>query len=80
MAGHLCRLKYILTTDSQLINGDSVVTTGYDGIFPPDLPVGEVVSVTSTEDLFQDIKIKPYFNIRNLDQVAVIKLNAKEFF
>lgn len=80
LASHLCLLKYILATDSQNLTGDSVLTTGYGGIFPPGIPVGEVISVTLSEDLFQDIKVKPYFDIRHLDQVAVIKLNAKEFF
>lgn len=80
LANHLCLLKYILATDSQNLTGDSVLTTGYGGIFPPGIPVGEVISVTLSEDLFQDIKVKPYFDIRHLDQVAVIKLNAKEFF
>lgn len=80
MADGLCRIKYILATDTRLKIGDSIVTTGYDGIYPPGIPVGEILSVTSTSDLFQDIKVKPYFDFRHLDKVAVIKLNPKEFF
>ncbi len=77
--GH-CRLKYILSTDSALQEGDFVVTTGYDGIFPPGIRVGVVASVSETSTLFKKVRVEPFFNFQRLNLLAVIRLNAKEFF
>jgi rod shape-determining protein MreC len=79
-ANGLCRLKYILTTDSNLQKGDTLITTGYDGIFLPGIPVGEIISVTTTSGLFQEIKVMPFFNFRSLSQMAILQINPKELF
>jgi rod shape-determining protein MreC len=79
-SGGLCELKYILSTDKELKQGDQIITTGYDGIFPPAVKVGVIVESKNTTTLFWKISVKPYFDIRNLDRVAVIELDVKSFF
>lgn len=42
-----------------VLPGDTVVTTGFDGVFPPDVPVGTVLDVISTDaDEFQTLLIE----------------------
>lgn len=75
-----CVLKYILSTNEELKNGDTLITSGFDGIFPSGIPVGEVVSVVRTTSLFHDIRIKPYFDFRHLDPVAVLRIGPTDIY
>jgi len=76
----ICEMEYILSTDEEIKEGDVLVTTGYDGIFPPYLKVGQVVSVKVTPELFKEIKVIPNFNATQLRQVVVLRLNVNEIF
>jgi rod shape-determining protein MreC len=76
----MCVLKYIVQTDEEVDIGDVLTTSGFDKIYPPGIPVGEVIAVDSTEELFKRIKVRPYFQIRHLDALAVIKLDSKSIF
>jgi len=75
-----CRLIHILTTDENLKVGDILYTTGYDGLFPPGVPVGEVASHKTTQDLFQEVLVEPKFDLRKMDRLAVIGLDPKDVF
>lgn len=76
----MCVLKYIVQTDDEVVIGDVLTTSGYDKIYPPGIPVGEVIAVDPTDELFKRIKVRPYFQIRHLDALAVIKLDSKSIF
>jgi len=76
----ICEMEYILSTDEEITEGDVLVTTGYDGIFPPYLKAGQVLSVKITPELFKEIKVSPYFNATQLQQVVVLRLNVNEIF
>ncbi len=76
----ICDLNYILSTDEEVRKGDVLVTTGHDGIFPPGLRVGEVLSVEKTSDLFKSVKVRPYFRIDRLHQIVVIRANTNIVF
>lgn len=53
--------------------GDKVVTTGLDGLFPPDLLVGFVRTIDSPENqIFQNAKINSPANFNHLRIVSVI--------
>jgi rod shape-determining protein MreC len=73
-----CKLAYILSTDQNVFEGDNLITSGFDGIFPPGIAVGEIVAITQTEELFKDIRVKPHFEFRHLDQLAVIMVESKD--
>jgi len=75
-----CKLDYILSTDRDVFEGDSLITSGFDGIFPPGLAVGEIVSISPTEELFKEIKVRPHFEFRHLDQLAVIMVESKDLY
>ncbi len=65
-------VDYIYPTSS-VKQGDEVFTSGLDGVFPPGLPVGQVVSVRKTSGLFFKIKVKPHFSLRTLKWVGIIR-------
>lgn len=52
--------------------GDSVVTSGFSAIFPPDYTVGVVESFNVQEGNFYDIRVKLAVDFRNLTHVNVI--------
>lgn len=74
----LCVFKYILATEDNISIGENILTSGYDGIFIPEIQVGQIVSVKESTSLFKQIKVKPFFDFRHLDHVAVIIGDVKE--
>ncbi|MFO7866858.1 MAG: rod shape-determining protein MreC [Candidatus Aminicenantes bacterium] len=79
-AGGMCRLKYILSTDTTIMPGDVLITTGFDGIYPPDLEVGKVDSVKKSQDLFRSIKVQPMFKFKDLDIVGIITMDINDAY
>jgi len=67
-----CLLKYILSTAENIAVGDEVLTSGYDRIYPPGLPVGTIISVGRDSTLFKAIVVRPYFDFKALNLVAVL--------
>jgi len=67
-----CRVNY-LPKDALLIKGDSVVTSGLGGLYPPGIPVGEVVQFeTHKTGLYQSAEVVPKAPIEALRYVFVI--------
>ena len=76
----MCILKYIEGTESGVETGDILITSGFDNVYPPGIPVGKIVTMKTTDELFKDIFVQPFFKLRSLDQLAVIKLDPNEIF
>ena len=76
----MCLLEYILSTDEDFFQGERVYTSGFDGIFPPGISVGEIISLETTSGLFKKIMVKPYFKFQDLDNLAVIKIKNLNIF
>lgn len=75
-----CFLEYIHVTTEGIYEGEDIITSGKDGLFPSGIKVGKIVSITTSTSLFKQVKVKPYFDIRDLDQVAVIMRDPMEIF
>lgn len=75
-----CSLNYILSTTEDISKGEEIITSGFDGIFPPGIKAGKIISTTPSTSLFQVVRVKPYFDFRKLDQVAIIMIDPKEIF
>jgi rod shape-determining protein MreC len=60
--------------DEEIKPGDSIVTSGGDGVFPKGLPVGTVQRVFPDQerDPFLSIEVKPAVNLGRLEEVLVI--------
>ncbi len=78
-----CFLKYVLATTKieDIPEGEEIISSGYDRIYPSGLKLGKIVSVKQEEtSLHWRIVVEPYLDFRYLDQVAVIMKDPKEFF
>jgi rod shape-determining protein MreC len=75
-----CFLEYIHVTTEGIYEGEGIITSGKDGLFPSGIKVGKIVSITTSTSLFKQVKVEPYFDIRDLDQVAVIMRDPMEIF
>lgn len=75
-----CFLEYIHVTTEDIYEGEDIITSGKDGLFPSGIKVGKIVSITTNTSLFKQVKVEPYFDIRDLDQVAVIMKDPMEIF
>jgi rod shape-determining protein MreC len=68
-----CGLKYVKRTEDIQV-GDTIVTSGLDGIFPKGLPIGKVVSVDKRgQGLFQYAEIAPRVDAEQLEEVMVAR-------
>lgn len=68
----LCRLDYALRADD-LIEGDLLVTSGTDGVFPSGLPVGKVTRLRRQPyGLYQNADVVPAVDVTKLEEVLVI--------
>ena len=63
------RLSY-LPAGVQMNPGDRVVTSGHGGVFPPDLPIGVVTSVSDGVAFVQ-----PFVQFHRLDYVRIVRHN-----
>ncbi|MEQ8924175.1 MAG: rod shape-determining protein MreC [Fulvivirga sp.] len=87
--GDLCTVKWggedyltanvlYLPRHVQLSAGDTIITSGYNAIFPEGIPVGTVESFEISEDaLFYDAYIKLSTDLNKLSYVYLIKNNLK---
>ena len=67
-----CRLKFI-PHESTVQEGEAVITSGLDRIFPPGIPVGYVAQIhTKGSGIFQEIEVVPFVDDRQIEVVTVI--------
>lgn len=72
-----CRLDYALRADD-LIEGDELVTSGTDGVFPRGLPVGKVARLRrTTYGLYQNADVLPAVDVTKLEEVLVLASSVR---
>lgn len=70
------KLEYALRSDD-IEEGDVLVTSGTDGVFPPGLPVGKVIEVQrKTSATFLRAQVVPTVEVRQLEEVLVVLAQA----
>lgn len=67
-----CKLKYI-PSEIEVKEGENVITSGLDRLFPSGIPVGYVSKVNKYVGLFQEIEVIPFIDNRRLEFVAIVK-------
>jgi len=68
----MCKLDYALRAED-MAEGDLLVTSGTDGVFPRGLPVGKVTQLKkSGNGLFQDAMVDPAVNVTRVEEVLVV--------
>jgi rod shape-determining protein MreC len=66
-----CGLKYVKRTEDVQV-GDTVVTSGLDGVFPKGVPIGHVVAVDKQgQGLFQYAEVAPRVDFGQLEELLV---------
>ncbi len=66
-------------SDESVPQGEQVLTSGGDRIFPKGLPIGTVTKVSTGSDLFLNIRIRPSANLSKLEEVLVVtKIDEKQ--
>jgi rod shape-determining protein MreC len=66
----LLLMKYV-PNDDAVNNGERVVTSGMDRIFPRDLPVGTIVEIKPGNP-FKQIRVRPAAKLERLEEVIVL--------
>lgn len=77
-----CLMKYVLATtrSEEISEGEDVITSGYDRMYPDGIRAGRILLIASDASLHKHIIVEPYFDFRYLDQIAVIMKDPQEFF
>jgi rod shape-determining protein MreC len=65
------RLEYVSEV-ADVVVGDTVVTSGIDGIYPKGFVIGSVVSVDKSGGAYRSIAIEPSIDFTSLEQVLVV--------
>ncbi len=55
------------------VPGDSVVTSGYNAVFPEGILIGQIEDVNLTDELFYDLRVKLSQDFRKLSYVEVVR-------
>lgn len=74
--GDLCMLDYI-GSHVRVARGETVYTSGLDGVFPSGLPVGRVEWTESGTDM-QRIAIKPFVALNRVSEVLIVTKSEHE--
>lgn len=68
----LCDFIYVLRT-SDVSVGDTIISSGLDGIYPKGLPLGRVSGVVKKNyGMFQAVELEPFVNFDKLEEVLVV--------
>ncbi len=68
----LCRLEYALRSDD-MMEGDLLVTSGTDGVFPRGLAVGKLTGLKrSGQGLYQRADVTPAVDVTKIEEVLVV--------
>jgi rod shape-determining protein MreC len=65
------RLEYLSAT-AEIAEGDTVVTAGIDGVYPPGLGVGRVERVQRAGPTYRQVVIRPFADFSRLETVLVL--------
>jgi rod shape-determining protein MreC len=66
------RLQYVSEL-ADVTQGDTVVTSGIDGIFPKGFTIGTVESVERAGSAYKEILVRPSVDFSSLEEVLVVK-------
>ena len=67
----LLRLEY-LSDAAELALGDTVLTAGIDGVYPPDLAVGRIREIQRDGTAYRRVMIEPFADFARLETVLVL--------
>jgi len=67
-----CKLNYVARQVDVEV-GDTIVTSGFDGIYPKGIPIGRISNIVLKDSgLFKEIEVTPFVDFTKLEEVMVI--------
>ena len=69
------RLHYI-PHSVEVAAGDTVLTSGMDGIYPKGLPIGRVTSVKQGNEIHQKIRVDPTVDFNRIEETLILRARA----
>ncbi len=73
-----CLFKYVLRKNDVKV-GDTVVSSGLDGVYPKGLRIGHVTGIVRrSSGIFQEVTITPYVDFDKLEEVLVVLLKPPD--
>ena len=66
------RMDYVAGTSDVKV-GDTIVTSGIDGIYPKGFVIGKVETVNSGHGIYKTIRVRPAVNFNQLEEVLVVR-------
>ena len=69
--GPLLRLDFVVDTADVRV-GDTIVTSGIDGIYPKGFVIGRITGVERSGGAYRDIRIQPAVDFTSLEDVLVV--------
>ena len=70
---YLSRLEY-LERRSDILEGDVIVTSGVDEIYPPGIPVGHVTKINNGDyGVFKEAVVVPFADFNSLENIVIVK-------
>lgn len=71
-SSEICKMEYVVKS-SDVIKGDSIITSSLGGVYPKGLPVGRVSSLNVLPDkLFKEIQVRPAVDFSKLEEVLIV--------
>ena len=70
--GGLTIFQYVLRKEA-IQEGDAIISSGRDGVYPKGLPIGRVVAIDQdAAGMFQSVAVLPFVDFEKLEEVLVI--------
>ncbi len=72
-SGNLSLYLDLVSSNDQIKEGDILITSGLEGVFPKDLLIGKIIK-TDKNDLkpFQTAQVQSFFEIKNIENLFII--------
>ena len=73
---YLLQMNYLLDLND-VRTGDTVLTSGLDGVFPKGLPIGTVTQISrQSSELSQYVVVTPYADFEHVEEVLLLKVQS----
>ncbi len=73
---YLLQMNYLIDLND-VRTGDTVLTSGLDGVFPKGLPIGTVTQISrQSSELSQYVVVTPYTDFEHVEEVLLLKVRS----
>ena len=70
--GHTATLSHVPLSSTGAI-GDTISTSGYSTIYPPDIPVGIVTDIDAVSGIYKEMHVDMFQDVRSLKYVYIVQ-------